>query len=94
MGPPELRIIGQNARRLRLAAKLSQEKLAKVAGVSKGTIINLEKGKLGNVDFSTISTLAASFGCRVLDLLTPPAAARAAPETKPKPDDTAEGTGR
>lgn len=40
-----LRELGRRTRRRRLAKNLSQENLAKMAGVNRMTIVNLEKGK-------------------------------------------------
>jgi len=40
-----LREFGKRVRQRRLAKNLSQERLAKMAGVNRMTIVNLEKGK-------------------------------------------------
>jgi transcriptional regulator with XRE-family HTH domain len=72
MPSPLLRIVGRSVRRIRKAARITQEQLAAEAGVHVNTIINLEKGKLETVQLSTLEIVAAVLGCQVTELCSPP----------------------
>lgn len=52
----------------RLAAVLTQEDLAKRAGVAEGTIVSAEQGK--KVRISTVRKLAAALGVEPSELIT------------------------
>lgn len=56
-------------RRLRHAARLTQEELAQRAGVTHGTIARLEQGRFGAARGRTADALADALGVR-LELLT------------------------
>jgi len=57
MSPVSLRV-----RELRAARGMSQQKLADLAGLSRGTIADLERGESRGVDFSTLEKLATALG--------------------------------
>jgi transcriptional regulator with XRE-family HTH domain len=65
--------VGENLRRLRQAAGLSQTALAQAADVSRRTIINLEAGE-ANIGLSGLDRLADALGATFVDLVGPPAA--------------------
>ncbi|MGR7024876.1 helix-turn-helix domain-containing protein [Geodermatophilus sp. URMC 62] len=65
--------VGENLRRLRQAAGLSQSTLAEASGLSRRTIINLEAGE-ANVSLSGLDRLADALGATFVDLVRPPAA--------------------
>ena len=60
--------MGQNVRRQRLAAGLTQEKLAEVADLAPRTVQKIEAGQL-DLLASTIGRLRAAVRCRYDDLL-------------------------
>jgi transcriptional regulator with XRE-family HTH domain len=70
-----LRHVGENLRRLRNAAGLSQSALADASGVSRRTIISLEAGN-ANVSLSSLDRLAHAVGATFVTLV-------ASPETSP-----------
>ena len=59
-----LKIVGNNIQRLR--GKLSQDRLAKKAGVSRSTIQNIEKGK--NIELEHIINIAIALDINPADL--------------------------
>ncbi|MER6989033.1 helix-turn-helix domain-containing protein [Saccharopolyspora hirsuta] len=71
--PDVLVHVGENLRRLRRAAELSQAALAAASGVSRRTIINLEAGE-ANISLSGLDKLADALGATFVDLVTPPSA--------------------
>jgi transcriptional regulator with XRE-family HTH domain len=66
--------VGENLRRLRQAAGLSQTALAEASGISRRTIINLEAGE-ANVSLAGLDRLAGALDATFVDLVGPPAAA-------------------
>jgi len=60
--------MGQNVRRQRLAAGLTQERLAELADLAPRTIQKIEAGQL-DLLATTISRLRAAVRCRYDDLL-------------------------
>jgi transcriptional regulator with XRE-family HTH domain len=62
------RIVGNNVRRYRLAANLSQEQVAERMGVAQGYISELEKGQR-NPTIVTLWHAALALGVRVAQLL-------------------------
>jgi transcriptional regulator with XRE-family HTH domain len=65
--------VGQNLRRLRQAAGLSQTALAEAADISRRTIINLEAGE-ANISLSGLDRLAEALGAGFVDLVSAPTA--------------------
>jgi transcriptional regulator with XRE-family HTH domain len=54
--------VGDNVRRLRVARKLTQERLAELVGVNPRTIQKIEAGKL-NVLATTLARLQVALKC-------------------------------
>ena len=52
--------LSKNLRRLRETKQLSQEKLARLAGVSNNTIIKIEAGKNKNPTLETLRKIAGA----------------------------------
>ena len=63
--------LGQRVRRLRNSAGLSQDALARAAGVGRVTLVRLEKGEQ-TPRLKTLEAIARTLGVRVLDLLVEP----------------------
>lgn len=63
--------IGKMIRRYREEAELSQNKLAKLSGVSVSTINEIENCVVNDVRFSTVTTLAKHLGVDPLKLIVP-----------------------
>jgi transcriptional regulator with XRE-family HTH domain len=59
--------VGENIKRLREAAGLSQTGLARRAGIDQGGLSKIEKGR--NLTLETLRDLARALGCSVVDLL-------------------------
>jgi transcriptional regulator with XRE-family HTH domain len=59
--------VGENIKRLREAAGLSQTELARRAGIDQGGLSKIEKGR--NLTLETLRDLARALGCSVVDLL-------------------------
>ena len=55
----------QKIKDVRIAKGMSQVELAKASGVSRGTIIGLESGKITNTQTDTIRQIAKALGCPV-----------------------------
>lgn len=53
--------LGENIKRLRMEKNWSQRKLAKMAGVSQGTIVNIEAGRR-KTHHKTVADIAAALG--------------------------------
>jgi transcriptional regulator with XRE-family HTH domain len=76
MQPPRrdvLAHVGDNLRRLRQAAGMSQTALAETSGISRRTIINLEAGE-ANISLSGLDRLADALGTTFVDLVSAPTA--------------------
>jgi transcriptional regulator with XRE-family HTH domain len=72
MGDCDLNVrLGQNLRRLRLAAGLSQEELADRCGLHRTNIGAVERGER-NVTLRTLERIAVALGVDPLDLLRKP----------------------
>lgn len=61
-------ILGENVRRRRLAAGLSQEELAERAGLHRTYVSSIERGQR-NVAVENIYAIAEALGCTPGDLL-------------------------
>ncbi len=70
MGTSSLDILAANVRSRRLATGISQEQLARLAGLHRTYVGAVERGER-NVTVSTLNKLAAALDCTVVDLLTP-----------------------
>lgn len=55
-------------RERRKALKLTQEDLSRLSGVSRGTIVSLEKGTADNVLYSTMQSLASAMSTTVKEI--------------------------
>ncbi|MCX6073653.1 MAG: helix-turn-helix transcriptional regulator [Campylobacterales bacterium] len=54
--------IGQKIKELRKEKKITQEQLAKQAGISRVTLGKIEKGVLGSISVKTLDTLLFNLG--------------------------------
>ena len=63
--------LGQRVRRLRNSAGLSQDALARAAGVGRVTLVRLEKGEQ-TPRYKTLEAVARALGVGVLDLVVEP----------------------
>ncbi len=68
--------VGENVRRYRAAAGLSQVSLADRSGVSRRTILKLEAGE-ANISLTGLDHLADALGVTFVDLVAAPSARRA-----------------
>ena len=66
--------LGERVQLLRQRRELTQQMLADDAGVSKMTIIRIEKGKVTNVQLKTLRAIAKVLGVAVETLLEEPEA--------------------
>lgn len=64
-----MRVFAENLRRLRLAAKLTQEGLADASGVARSTIADYERGSARTVQLDTVEALAGALKCAPEDLI-------------------------
>ena len=62
-------ILAQNVKKLRKQFKLSQEELAKKAGITYSTLIKIESGANVNPTIKTLKKLANIFNVKVDDLI-------------------------
>lgn len=64
-------IIGERFKEYRLAAILTQQEVADLAGVSKTTVYSFENGRLSNVSLKTVIDLLRAIGLldKINDLL-------------------------
>jgi transcriptional regulator with XRE-family HTH domain len=70
---------GSRLRERRQEAGMSQETLAETAGLSRTSVVNIEKGRQG-VSLGTLYRLANALACDCADLLPPPPEGQAIPE--------------
>ncbi len=78
--PPKVPGLGESIRRMREAAGLSGNALAKAAGISQGHLWNIESGRSRDPGVSVVVAIARSLNVTVDALLgTPPAAPARAP---------------
>ena len=63
--------LGQRVRRLRNSAGLSQDALARAAGIGRVTLVRLEKGEQ-TPRYKTLEAVARALGVGVLDLVVEP----------------------
>jgi transcriptional regulator with XRE-family HTH domain len=63
-------LVGRNARRLRLARGLSQERLSELSGLTQQYISDLERGRR-NPTVVTLFELAQALGATPTDLISP-----------------------
>mgnify|MGYP000141373747 CR=1 FL=1 len=61
--------LAQNIKKLRKRLKLSQEELAKKAGITYSTLIKIESGANDNPTIKTIKRIASTLKVKVDDLL-------------------------
>ncbi|MCC6691331.1 MAG: helix-turn-helix transcriptional regulator [Bacteroidia bacterium] len=61
--------IGQKVRRARKKAKLSQDKLARLADVAYNTIVKIESGENPNPTVETIKKIANALGVEIGNLI-------------------------
>ncbi len=62
-------MISENVRRIRKAKKLSQDKLAKLAGITLTTLVKIESGANDNPTIKTLKKIANALEVPVNDLL-------------------------
>ena len=62
-----LRRLGDNVRRERTSRRISQDKLAQLAGINPRTVAKIEAGEL-NVKTDTLARLSHAIGCSVSTL--------------------------
>ena len=82
--PPTLRL-AQNLRHLRLAANLTQEQIAEVAGMGLKFYQTLESGRKAQIKVETVERLSKPFGLEVWQLLAPPSVLRRSQPRFPVP---------
>jgi len=66
---PRKSTLAQNIKRLRKQFKLSQEELAKKAGITYSTLIKIESGKNDNPTIKTLLKIAKALNVKIDDLL-------------------------
>ena len=62
-------MISQNVRRIRKAKELSQDRLAKLAGITLTTLVKIESGANDNPTLKTLKKIANALEVPVNDLL-------------------------
>jgi len=62
-------ILAQNIKKLRKQLKLSQEELAKKAGITYSTLIKIESGANENPTIKTLVQIAKALNVKVDDLI-------------------------
>lgn len=76
--------LGENALRLRLAAKLSQEELAHRSGLTVRAYAAIERGQTRNPSLSSVYAVAEALGLDVADLLAAPPSGQKLPAGLPR----------
>lgn len=61
--PIEIKVLGEQIKQRRLASNMTQEVAASLCGISKKTLIKIEKG--GDVYVSTLLQVCQAFGIRL-----------------------------
>jgi len=79
--------VGTNIRRARKHAQLSQEELARRAGMSLTGLAGLEQGGRKDPHLSTLTKLASALGITVPELLDESDSPKVVAPTSPRPDD-------
>ena len=62
-------MLSQNIKKLRNRHKLSQEELAKKAGITYSTLIKIESGANKNPTISTLKKIAKSLSVKIDDIV-------------------------
>ena len=62
-------MISENVRRIRKARELSQDKLAKLAGITLTTLVKIESGANDNPTIKTLKKIASALEVPVNELL-------------------------
>ena len=57
--------IGSNIKELRKQKKITQDELAKIAGISRVTLGKLERGQMGSVSIKTLDILLDTLGYEI-----------------------------
>ena len=57
-----LQALGEQVRLSRMARHMRQVDLAKTAGVSRYTVIKLERGQLADINFKTLTAIVQALG--------------------------------
>ena len=78
--------IGEHIRSARKAAKLSQENLARQAGVTMNLVSRLERGEIRDPHYSTLSGIADSLGVSVTELLEEETGPKVQAPPSPEPE--------
>lgn len=61
--------LSENIKQRRLAAGLTQFKVAKMADIDQSGLSKIERGEIKNLTLETLRGLARALGCSVVDLL-------------------------
>lgn len=62
-------MLAENIKQLRIKRKLSQESLARLAGISYNTIIKIESGASGNPTIKSLAGIAKALNVSVDELI-------------------------
>ena len=62
-------MLSENVKRIRRQKGLSQDKLAKAAGITLTTVVKIESGANDNPTLKTLRSLAEALGVTVNDLI-------------------------
>lgn len=68
---PLLRVLGENAKRARLAARRTQEDVAHEAGLTVRAYAGIERGQTRNPSLGSVHAIATTLGVEVTELLAP-----------------------
>lgn len=61
--------IGENIKKLRLAKRISQDRLSKLADLSLNTVVNIENGGSQNPTLETIKKVATALGTTIDEII-------------------------